>query len=369
MGYKFVKEENAWTAWHSERHPITRIPKMLRRKGLKSEAEAKRVERNLVVEVRVYFSETSVPTWPKLVAEYTEAKLIGDWTEKTFQNCKICLEAHTFENWKSRRIDMVTPKEVRDLITERVGHTSTGNQANLLKFIRGTFQFAVDEGYLVKNPAPNVRFKVGEKIKKVLTLEQTRTLLEKAKAYNSEWYYHWTLALYTGLRNGELFALTWDKINFENRTMLVDSSWNKFDGFKDTKSGDDRIVEVAPTLMTVLKELKLKQFDSHFVLPRSRNWEKGEQARMLRMFLQGIGLPEVRFHDLRATWATIMLSRGIEPIKVMSMGGWKNLKTMQIYIRKAGVNIKGITNTLELHNPSLTEAKLIQISGFSHGQS
>ncbi len=235
--------------------------------------------------------------------------------------------------------------------------------ATLLKFIRGAFQLAVDAGYLVKNPAPNVRFKVGEKIKKVLTLEQTRTLLEKAKEYNSEWYYHWTLALYTGLRNGELFALTWDKINFENRTMLVDSSWNKFDGFKDTKSGDDRIVEIAPTLMTVLKELKLKQFDSYFVLARSRNWEKGEHARMLRMFLQGIGLPEVRFHDLRATWATIMLSRGVEPIKVISMGGWKNLKTMQIYIRKAGVNIKGITDGLDLHDPSLTEGKVLSIVG------
>jgi integrase len=115
--------------------------------------------------------------------------------------------------------------------------------------------------------------------------------------------------------------------------------------------------------MTVLKELKLKQIDSHFVLARSRNWEKGEQARMLRMFLQGIGLPEVRFHDLRATWATIMLSRGVEPIKVMSMGGWKNLKTMQIYIRKAGVNIKGITDGLDLHNPCDQIAQVIQIVG------
>jgi len=115
--------------------------------------------------------------------------------------------------------------------------------------------------------------------------------------------------------------------------------------------------------MTVLKELKLKQIDSHFVLARSRNWEKGEQARMLRMFLQGIGLPEVRFHDLRATWATIMLSRGVEPIKVMSMGGWKNLKTMQIYIRKVGVNIKGITDGLDLHDPSFNEGKVLSIIG------
>ena len=46
--------------------------------------------------------------------------------------------------------------------------------------------------------------------------------------------------------------------------------------------------------------------------------------------------------------ASYMLSKGIEPIKVMSMGGWKDLKTMQIYIRKSGINIRGITKCLDL---------------------
>jgi len=41
-----------------------------------------------------------------------------------------------------------------------------------------------------------------------------------------------------------------------------------------------------------------------------------------------------------------MLSKGVEPIKVMSMGGWRDLKTMQIYIRKSGINIQGITSHL-----------------------
>lgn len=71
-----------------------------------------------------------------------------------------------------------------------------------------------------------------------------------------------------------------------------------------------------------------------------------EQARILRAFLSEINLPSVRFHDLRASWATVMLSKGVEPIKVMSMGGWRDLKTMQIYIRKSGINIQGITGSL-----------------------
>ena len=123
-----------------------------------------------------------------------------------------------------------------------------------------------------------------------------------------------------------LYALTWDKVNLEQRLIKVDSSWNNKSGFKDTKSGDDRIVEIAPELVFILKNLKMQSFDSPFVLPRIDKWDKGEQARELRMFLNGLGLPRIRFHDLRATWATMMLSNGIPPIKVMSMGdeGLKN---------------------------------------------
>ena len=95
------------------------------------------------------------------------------------------------------------------------------------------------------------------------------------------------------------------------------------------------------------------------MLPRIDKWDKGEQARELRMFLQGIGLPVIRFHDLRATWATLLLSKGVEPIKVMIMGGWKDLKTMQFYVRKAGVEIKGITDCLDLHNPSKSAATVL----------
>ena len=113
----------------------------------------------------------------------------------------------------------------------------------------------------------------------------------------------------------------------------MNTSWNNKDGFKDTKSGDDRIIQIAPQLMELLREWKLQSPtpESGFVLPRISKWDKGEQARELRMFLSGLGLPAIRFHDLRATWATLLLSKGVEPIKVMLMGGWKDIKTMQIY--------------------------------------
>ncbi len=359
MGVKFEPKTNKWKAFFSKRHPITNQPRSLKRIGLNSKAEALRMERQLIVQLEQIFLEQSVPTWPKMVTEYFESKRMCDWTEKTLQNAKLCLEAHTFDKWKFRRVDSISAQDIKSLLVERVGSRSTGTKQSLLKFIRGAFQFAVEKRYVTANPAPNIRFKCGDKLPKVLTEPQAKYLLEKARELNSEWYYHWALALYTGMRNGEQYALSWDKVNFDNRTILVDTGWNKVDGFKSTKSGDDRMVEIAPNLLLILKELKLKQFDSHFVLPRSRNWDKGEQARMLGYFLEGIGLPKVKYHDLRATWATIMMSNGIEPIKVMSMGGWKSLSRLQIYVRKAGLNVRGITDNLNIHDPCKTGGELV----------
>jgi len=56
-----------------------------------------------------------------------------------------------------------------------------------------------------------------------------------------------------------------------------------------------------------------------------------------------------------------MLSMGIAPIKVMAMGGWKDLKTMQFYIRKAGVDISGISDGLKFHNPILDNVNLLSL--------
>jgi hypothetical protein len=59
-------------------------------------------------------------------------------------------------------------------------------------------------------------------------------------------------------------------------------------------------------------------------------------------------------------WATLMLSNGVEPVKVMVMGGWKDMKTMMIYIRKAGVDIRGCTAKLDLHDPVAKAARVLE---------
>ena len=353
MGFKLDTKTGKWVVWYSRRHPITGTQVSLRRAGFKSIGDAKKAEARLIVGVEDKIRRKILPSWSKLLHDYREHMVNKGCTIKTADNYFGCLRFNTFEDWSDRLVDSITTEEIREFISNKMGHRTLAHQKNMLKYIRGAFKYAVEAGHIQRNPAPEMKFRTGHKIKKVLTEEQVVTFLNRAKEYDIQWYPHWCLALYTGMRNGELYALTWDKVNFEDRQILVDSSWNSKDGFKDTKSGDDRLVQIAPKLMEILRELKLQNPESNpFVLPRISKWDKGEQARELRMFLSGLGLPSIRFHDLRATWATLLLSKNVAPIKVMMMGGWKDLKTMQIYVRKAGVEIKGATDCLDLHSTS-----------------
>ncbi len=363
MGIKQDKKTGKWNIWYGKRNPKTGKQYQLKRYNLKTKALASKEERKLIGLVERKIHETVSPNWGTVLDEFSKSQRSAGLMEKTIQNYNGSLQMHTAPEWEDRPVDKIMGGEIRQIIVEKLSGKSESHKKSVLQYIRAAFGFALEKGYIKWNPTPKIHFRHGDKIKKVLTEAQVRTLLEQAKLMENDWYPIWATAVYTGMRNGELYALTWDKVNLENRQILVDCAWNSKDGFKSTKSGDDRIVEIAPTLLCMLKQLKLESADpSGFVLPRVYRWNQGDQSPQLRMFLMGIGIPPVRFHDLRATWATIMLGRGIEPVKVMKIGGWKSMKTMMVYIRKAGIDIRGATDHLKLHNPSIEAAKILQFS-------
>ena len=89
--------------------------------------------------------------------------------------------------------------------------------------------------------------------------------LNQAKIMGCDWYPHRTLAIYTGMRNGELYALTWDKVDFENKMILVDSSWSKRNGLKSTKSGGWKSMKT--TMIYVRKSgVDIKRMKDNFEL-------------------------------------------------------------------------------------------------------
>lgn len=370
MGIKFDEIKQRYTVLVARRHPKTGESQNLRRitnekkEPITTLAEAQRIQKIMMAELESRQIDDVIPQWPKVIKLWSACALERGLGQKTVENYLMCLNKHTMADWGRRRINEITTQDIRDLMAKQMVGLSEGHKKSIIKFIKAIFQHGIEIGAIHRNPTPVMKFRLGDKIKGVLTESQVRRFLDQAKQMESEWYEIWATAIYTGMRSGELYALKWDRVSCENRTIKVDTAWNNSDGFKSTKSGDDRIVEIAPNLLPILQELKVKNgIHSEFVLPRIRAWQKGEQARELRMFLMGMGLPAIRFHDLRATWATLLLSKGVPPIQVMYAGGWKDMKTMMFYMRKSGVETWGMMDKMDLHNPSKQGAEVIKITG------
>lgn len=362
MGIKLDPVSNLYQVSYAKRNPATGKPVDLKRKNIKTLAEAKKVEAELILKVHEKIKGQTTPTWIQFVDQYVESLEVTDVTRTTRYNREKILRFHTLEAWKSKYINEITTADIHSLLKVRLGQNAESYQKFFIKCLRGVFNYAVALGFLARNPTPAIKFKIKSKIKSVLNEQQIQFLLRKAQEQDWPWYPHYSVALFTGLRNGELYALRWINVDLDSRRIVVNSSWSSKDGFKSTKSGNDRIVEIPKPLLPLLYELKLKFSESDFVLPRLNRWDRGEQAYDLRLFLKAIGLHEVRFHDLRASWATLLLSKGVPPSQVMAQGGWADMNTMMIYMRKAGIDIRNSTSVLDsFQTHGLPESKVLAL--------
>lgn len=125
-------------------------------------------------------------------------------------------------HWDVIEMNKLTKQNVYDLIFKEVGDkVSPWTRKTILKKVRQIFEIAVEEGIIDRNPCAGTRVNVPEVDQKVLTKSEVEIFLKEARMTQHRFYPVWALALMTGMRSGDLFALLWNDIDFDGRTISV----------------------------------------------------------------------------------------------------------------------------------------------------
>ena len=326
---------------------------------LKTIAEARREEKKLIrqlsMEVQKYDGlgfcwDDVVHLWWKEV----QAGYLGRITERSAEGYLSIINKWT-KDWNGRPAAELTRADGRNLLQRMdKANLSKSYQKKVKNIINKVYDWGIEFSFIIGNntsPLKGLLIDKGEeKAPDILSLEEIKKLLTAAKAVDHHWYPIWAFAILTGMRSGELHALTWDQIDLEKNLIMVDRSYDsnvKKTG--PTKGRYWRTVPINSSLRNLILDLKAgpKKSGTHHVLPRSKDWDNGDQAVPLRNFLKSINLKPIKFHALRACFATQMLANGVPAPVVMKVGGWKKSSTMDIYLRLAGVDTKGATDCLQ----------------------
>ncbi len=181
-----------------------------------------------------------------------------------------------------------------------------------------------------------------------LSLEQAQTFLVGVREHRLEMLL--TMAVVTGMRRGELLALRWSNIDFGRRTLIVLHTVDYIPKYgyvetePKTKAGK-RLISLPSFLVDMLKQYRVKQQKQR--LEQGENWEGKNLVftdrrggyfnpsyleKLFKKLFAEVGFPDMHFHDLRHSAATILLSMGINMKVIQELLGHSDIAiTLGLY--------------------------------------
>ena len=196
---------------------------------------------------------------------------------------------------------------------------------NINQVISSAMDFAIDQKLISTNPTNGCALpKLEHREMKTLPAEQLASFLHEAKESGVfELYY---IELATGLRRGELLGLKWEDIDLERGTIQVRRQIARIDGKVveaplKTKNSY-RSLSIGTDAVEILRNQQ-KKTSSEYVFPSPAGGPISPDSvlHMLHRVLKRAGLPKIRFHDMRHTFATVALQNGVDIKTVSGMLG------------------------------------------------
>jgi integrase len=287
---------------------------------------------------------------------------IGD---VTLHKYKRNLEIHAYPVLGNRQIDQIKRKDFKamfdGLLMKGMAESCFQNIKSPLSKI---FHHAIDAELIQVSPLSGLTYSKQRSIDiQPLTEESAFTFLDAAKKYDSgKFYPHFLTLLRTGLRSGEFLGLQWHDFDFKKRQILVQRHMLYGEVLPNTKNGRNRTIDMTPHLAETLKLFQLENrkqslktgmpFSAWCFTLGGKNRPMSEMSLRNKFMeiLELAGLPKMRPHDLRHSYATIRLLKGHDIGDVSYQMGHSSIQiTFDTYTHWTPGKFKSQVDDLDMH--------------------
>jgi integrase len=295
----------------------------------------------------------------------TVAQFLTDWLEnvhrrrlrpRTYERYSEVINLHLIPALGRYQLQKLTAQHIQKFYTQKEDEGLASTTIHYYhSVLHNALNMAVKWGLVAKNvsdlvtPPRKERYAI-----QPFTEEQARAFLDVIHGH--KWEALFTLALATGMRRGELIGLKWQDINFKTGTLQVVRVLTRvptkmperehvYIEAEPRTEKSRRSVLLAPFVIEALKEHRVRQLEAK--LKAGSGWQDRDYVfctlhgshlnpnRIVDEFkklLKQADLPNIRFHDLRHSAASLLLSLGIHPKVVQELLGHTQIGiTMDVY--------------------------------------
>lgn len=267
---------------------------------------------------------------------------VGEWLDTWLKEYKINLRPETKASYEMHirihlkpdlgktRLNKLTTHQIQHLYNKLINER--GLSPKTVKNVHGALHAALEQakinGYLRINPSEGTTLpKIEKEELQVMDSQDVGAFLRAIKG--DEYELPLFVALFTGLRQGELLGLTWDCVDFEKGTLLINKQHNRAKGekefhFSPLKNSRPRSLTAASAVMDALRDQQRRQ--AQWAAELGSAWDNSKNLVFttqtgryinnktlwmnFKRIVTELGMPDLRFHDLRHTFSINSLQAG-----------------------------------------------------------
>lgn len=290
---------------------------------------------------------------PVAVEKQTVSQFLDRWLEgvrpsvrpRTFQSYEILVKRHIVPELGQWKLDKLAPQHVQAALVRK---SASGLSPQTVRHVRAVLRVALNQalrwGLVARNAASlAVAPKLEHKGFRGLSPDEARRLLDAARGDRLEAVY--AVALSLGLRMGEILGLRWLDVDLDGAALTVNQAIYRIAGkglvaAEPKTERSRRAIFLPDGVLRALRAHRLRQLQQR--LAAGSRWQDSglvftsgigtplEPRNLFRSFkalLHRAGLPDVRFHDLRHSAASLLLAQGVPMRAVMELLGHSNIGT------------------------------------------